>query len=969
MAAEGDRELFAEDEISSLTETGEKKYGLVLETAETGHDDIYIEESEMRLALGMNRIAWFPTGVTSVVSSEELTLEDRSILPSDIVRRMNDPGGVKGYATSTKILCNLEEINGFRKFSKVDTSQLIPIFFSDIDINEPVAMDCWAGVIEDIDQEITLAFSDGAMCKVCLSDETLERFKDTSDKTVAGGYKFADVLYYVSQTLTGCLCDLMHAKWTRETKYHNSKSVRNADRKKTCKVTIINIRVKEVEVEWDACAITGKKNKRPKRIIRGPSLRKLKKLDCFNASTYQLGDIVYFSSHPPNVDNPEKIRSPYDKFVKLVKDKNWSRYAMPEFENLAPYVITYTESHVGVMWQDGTTEKDINSCQLYPINYPDDNEYFPGDYVYSREGKSSKQYAVVKRADHLGRTCFVRWFQTISDSQQPEVIKDEEVSVYELREHDTFTFRPGTVVVRSKKYTDSPSDNDTYSENVGQVLEMLTDGRMKITWYGNTESLVYPTEVIVKYDSDDDDDDDDDDGELDFDSESENSDDDCEKLNNSNSSWETEEEDSEEIKVWEGKSINLCLTLSIAFEHLQEAKKTAEDVCELINSLGKGNELPDDALEEILENVIYKVAPLLINSTGKKEVELTKILKKINKHQLSGEKMVRILKDISDTFQQNVINAESEVEISSTGFCSEVVEIKEEKVEPEVPEVLEENGVIVIDDSDDEGISYEFDDEKIKFVEIVPDDHYFKRHNPGTNPRFIKHYHSEMQKLSKDLPKGIRLIAYESDTHKLRVLIQGTHDTPYEDGVFFFDIYLPETYPLVPPEVYYHSMYAERLNPNLYVDGKVCLSLLGTWSGKGTEKWTPKSTLLQLLISIQSLILVEEPYFNEAGYELQRNTANGMENSRMYNEMVLLTLTKSLSVLSRKIPAGFEEEVQRHIKETGGKFLKRIESWIEKPDEPRKPSFPLLPLSRGFQLAFNKAKKELEESIEPNMNS
>ena len=56
-----------------------------------------------------------------------------------------------------------------------------------------------------------------------------------------------------------------------------------------------------------------------------------------------------------------------------------------------------------------------------------------------------------------------------------------------------------------------------------------------------------------------------------------------------------------------------------------------------------------------------------------------------------------------------------------------------------------------------------------------------------------------------------------------------------------------------------------RLHPNLYTDGKVCLSLLGTWGGKGSEMWTSDSTLLQLLVSIQGLILVPFPYFNEAG--------------------------------------------------------------------------------------------------------
>lgn len=49
-------------------------------------------------------------------------------------------------------------------------------------------------------------------------------------------------------------------------------------------------------------------------------------------------------------------------------------------------------------------------------------------------------------------------------------------------------------------------------------------------------------------------------------------------------------------------------------------------------------------------------------------------------------------------------------------------------------------------------------------------------------------------------------------------------------------------------------------------DGKVCLSLLGTWDGDRGESWNAQtSTLLQVLVSIQSLILVPQPWFNEVG--------------------------------------------------------------------------------------------------------
>ena len=80
----------------------------------------------------------------------------------------------------------------------------------------------------------------------------------------------------------------------------------------------------------------------------------------------------------------------------------------------------------------------------------------------------------------------------------------------------------------------------------------------------------------------------------------------------------------------------------------------------------------------------------------------------------------------------------------------------------------------------------------------------------------------------------------------LRAAIVGPADTPYADMLFLFDIYLPPTYPEVPPKVYFWS-YGERLNPNLYENGKVCLSLLGTWSGSENEMWSPDtSNVLQV---------------------------------------------------------------------------------------------------------------------------
>ena len=56
-------------------------------------------------------------------------------------------------------------------------------------------------------------------------------------------------------------------------------------------------------------------------------------------------------------------------------------------------------------------------------------------------------------------------------------------------------------------------------------------------------------------------------------------------------------------------------------------------------------------------------------------------------------------------------------------------------------------------------------------------------------------------------------------------------ETPYSGGCYLFDIFFPGKYPAAPPQVNFRTTGggSVRFNPNLYTDGKVCLSLLGTW--------------------------------------------------------------------------------------------------------------------------------------------
>ncbi|KAL6561824.1 Ubiquitin-conjugating enzyme E2, catalytic domain ues [Orobanche minor] len=148
---------------------------------------------------------------------------------------------------------------------------------------------------------------------------------------------------------------------------------------------------------------------------------------------------------------------------------------------------------------------------------------------------------------------------------------------------------------------------------------------------------------------------------------------------------------------------------------------------------------------------------------------------------------------------------------------------------------------------------------------------------------------------------------YESRMDLLRAVIIGAEGTPYHGGLFFFDVFFPSTYPNVPPHVHYRSR-GLRINPNLYNCGKVCLSLLNTWSGSAKEKWIPGvSTMLQVLVSIQGLILNAKPYFNEPGYANMRGTVLGEKNSLEYNERTFIYNLQTMVYNMRRPPMYYED--------------------------------------------------------------
>jgi ubiquitin-protein ligase len=168
----------------------------------------------------------------------------------------------------------------------------------------------------------------------------------------------------------------------------------------------------------------------------------------------------------------------------------------------------------------------------------------------------------------------------------------------------------------------------------------------------------------------------------------------------------------------------------------------------------------------------------------------------------------------------------------------------------------------------------------------------------------------------------------------MKVLIIGSEGTPYSNGAFQFDVFFDSQYPNAPPKVTLMTTGGgtTRFNPNLYANGKVCLSLLGTWRGQSTENWDPKiSTLLQVLISIQSIIMSDLVYYNEPSCESEMGTPSGEAKNEAYSNIVRYANIKFAMIEQiRKPSKGFEEVIKRHFYLKKEQILKEVNGWIER---------------------------------------
>ena len=169
--------------------------------------------------------------------------------------------------------------------------------------------------------------------------------------------------------------------------------------------------------------------------------------------------------------------------------------------------------------------------------------------------------------------------------------------------------------------------------------------------------------------------------------------------------------------------------------------------------------------------------------------------------------------------------------------------------------------------------------------------------------------------------QGIFYVHDEVDMLKGYAMIIGASDTPYFGGFYFFELTYPEDYPHNPPKVkYYTNGNKIRFNPNLYMCGKVCVSLLNTWRG---DQWTSCQSISTILLTLCTL-LCKNPLLNEPILEKDSKDVD------VYNEIIYFSnLNVAVcDIVSKKhdVYMPFFDYFYSYIKEY---FIKNYDAFIE----------------------------------------
>ncbi|OVA07767.1 Ubiquitin-conjugating enzyme [Macleaya cordata] len=852
----------------------------------------------------------------SIGKIDDFLAFERGFLHGDIVCLVSEPSGQLGKVVDVDMTVDLETVYG-KMIKEVNCKKLRKI--RSLVVGDYVVHGPWLGRVNRVVDRVTILFDDGAKCEVTAVDP--ENLLIPLSPSIIEDSQYP---YYPGQRVQIRLSNVFKsARWLCGSWKENRD-----------KGTVCHVEAGLVYVDWVASAMVGGElslSTPP----RTQDSRSLTLLSCFSHAHWQLGDWCIIQ-----VDDDGVVEQEVINYANGKQEGHKKLGRLPErnpsstFEEI--YVIVKTKTKVDVLWQDGTHSIGLDSQFILPVNSVDDHEFWPEQFVLEKtisddqHVSNGQRLGIVKCMDAKERTVKLKWETRVPNQTDDSDGKynEETVSAYELIEYPDYSYCLGDIVFRfqkdlsvveaeigsgslqqtgedvysSKQISEGCGEypNKSYLSCIGNVIG-FKDGGILVRWASGFTSKVGPCEIIGidKYD--------DSASTPVFQNDIEDSSS-QEMLKYDEQSWHQKEKGVLEIKavsdageaddkkeIWESSSLLLPRAAVGFFTNI------AASLFGFLGSTSLSGSIETSCFGGPSENYNH-----YFNGSASEDED-----------------------KVGSVHGKEVIGCGNLVREEPLSVGNDFETIRKTSFKPEVEEAYDNKELSFSSSCEGPGHFKQFD--------MIGDssDHHFvygsgKGHTLSqVNRGWLKKVQQEWSILQKNLPETICVRVYEERIDLLRAAIVGAPGTPYHDGLFFFDFYLPPDYPHEPPMVYYNSG-GLRVNPNLYESGKVCLSLLKTWTGTGTEVWNPgSSTILQVLLSLQALVLNEKPYFNEAGYDTQMGRAEGEKNSMTYNENAFLLSCKSMLYLLHKPPKHFEAFVDEHFRRRSHSILLACKEYMD----------------------------------------
>ncbi|WVZ23143.1 hypothetical protein V8G54_001687 [Vigna mungo] len=819
---------------------------------------------------------------------------ERAFVHGDVVCSLSDLSGQMGRVTSVDVFVDLENVKG-KVIKNVNSKKLLRI--RSISEGDYVIKGPWLGRVQRVVDKVTVLFDDGDKCDITA-------FEREKILPLTGNFpEDSQYPYYPGQRV-----EVKSSNASKPTRWLCDTWKRNHDEGTVCAVQAGMVYVNWISSVLMSCNLS----------VSTPQCwqasENLTVLSCFSNENWHLGDWCMLS-----VVDQEEEAIQHPPISDLIMEQCVSReYKRNNFNSHIGelFIIGKIKTKVDVLWQNGENTLGLDPENLLPVNVINNHEFWPHQFVLEKGASDyplksrSQRWGVVQCMDAKERTVKVQW-KTISISNPDNLTVEkveETVSAYELVEHPDYSCFFGDIMFKAaqkqlgnqadketeKSVTDLNAEavpkngnqigyQDEFPDNyfmscIGNVTG-FKDGNVEVTWATGFTTKVAPYEILR-----------------------------IEKHEDSTAATTPYETNVEE------------LTREM-IEH------------ESLSSDQKGKDLLNGDVSR--ENGEKNIGECSSFSFPRAAFELFSSIKASIFQTLSGALLSGAVSALPTFEKENEYDFVDKKDLETCDIFAEqhpMTELQSTEDKSSYPEIIktcEKNDLFPFSlDTNSPNQFKQFD-----VIENCPDHHFFDEGKglsiSQVKRGWVKKVQQEWSILERNLPETIYVRVFEERMDLMRAAIVGASGTPYQEGLFFFDICFPPEYPNEPPMVHYNSG-GLRLNPNLYESGRICLSLLNTWTGTGTEVWNPgASTILQVLLSLQALVLNEKPYFNEAGYDQQIGRAEGEKNSVTYNENAFLVTTKSMMYVLRKPPKHFEALVEEHFRNRSQNILLACKACLE----------------------------------------